>query len=71
LYNAAGARTVYDTKATNAHVGESIEMLSTVRVTSSTAVGFGVGNLFSGAYLQQAHKGATFTYPIIYLSQKF
>jgi hypothetical protein len=71
LYNAAGTRTVDDTKATNAHGGESIEMLSTVSVTRSTTVGFGVGNLFSGAYLQQAHKGATFTYPIIYLFQKF
>jgi len=57
LYNAAGTRTVYDTKATNAHVGETIEMLSTVTVTRSTSVGFGVGTLFSGAYLQEAHKG--------------
>ena len=64
-------RTVYDTKATSAHVGESIEMLSTASVTKSTTLGFGVGTLFSGAYLQQAHKGATFIYPIIDLYQKF
>jgi hypothetical protein len=70
LYNAAGTRTVYDTKATSAHVGESIEMLSTASVTKTTTLGFGVGTLFSGAYLQQAHKGATFFYPIIYLYQK-
>ena len=70
LYNAAGTRTVYDTKAASAHVGESIEMLSTVSVTKSTTLGFGVGTLFSGAYLQEAHKGATFFYPIIYLYQK-
>ena len=71
LYNAAGTRTVYDTKATSAHVGESIEMLSTASVTKSTTLGFGVGTLFSGAYLQQAHKGATFIYPFISLFQKF
>ena len=71
LYNAAGTRTVYDTKATSAHVGESIEMLSTVAVAKNTTVGFGVGTLFSGAYLQQAHKGDTFIYPIIYVFQKF
>jgi hypothetical protein len=69
LYNSAGTRTVYDTKATNAHVGETIEMLSTVSVTKSTSVGFGVGTLFSGAYLQEAHKGATFIYPYITLFQ--
>jgi hypothetical protein len=70
LYNSAGTRTVDDTKATSGHVGESLEMLSTVSATKSTTVGFGVGTLFSGPYLQQAHKGATFIYPIIYLYQK-
>jgi hypothetical protein len=71
LYNSTGTRTVYDTKATNAHVGETVEMLSTVSMTKSTSVGFGVGTLFSGAYLQEAHKGATFIYPYITLLQKF
>jgi hypothetical protein len=70
LYNAAGTRTVLDTGATSGYVGESIELLSTVSATKSTTLGFGVGTLFSGTYLQQAHKGATFIYPIIYLYQK-
>jgi hypothetical protein len=71
LYNSAGTRTVDDTKATSGHVGESLEMLSTVTLTRTTSVGFGVGSLFSGAYLQQAHKGATFIYPYMTLFQKF
>ncbi len=71
LYNCAGTRTVYDTKANNAHVGETVEMLATASVTRSTSLGLGVGTLFSGAYLQEAHKGATFIYPFVTLFQRF
>jgi len=71
LYSAAGTRTVFDSKATSAHVGEGFEMQSTLAVTKKTTVGFGVGNLFPGAYLEQAHKTSGFIYPVVYLYQKF
>lgn len=71
LYNAAGTRTVFNPKATSAHVGESVEMMATATLTKKTTVGFGVGTLFPGEYLKQSGKDAPFTYPYIYLAQTF
>ncbi|MFN7995716.1 MAG: alginate export family protein [Bryobacteraceae bacterium] len=71
LYNAPGVRTVYNPNATSAHVGETVEMLSTVTVTRTTSISFGVGTLFPGSYLRQSHKGDAFIYPLICLTQKF
>jgi hypothetical protein len=71
LYNASGARTVFNTKATSAHVGQGIEMQGAFSLSKNTLLGFGLGNLFAGAYLEQSHKTSGFIYPLVYLSQKF
>jgi hypothetical protein len=71
LYNASGIITVKNTKATSAHVGESIEMMATAALSKRTTVGFGVGTLFPGEYLKQSNKDQAFIYPYIYLAQTF
>ncbi len=71
LYNAYGTRTVFNTKATSAHVGESVEMMATALVTKSTTIGFGVGTLFPGEYLKQSGKDQAFIYPYLSLAQTF
>src|SRR5579884_1826387 len=71
LYNASGTRTVLNSKATSAHVGQGIEVQGTLALAKNTLLGFGVGNLFPGAYLEQSDKTSGFVYPLVYLSQKF
>lgn len=71
LYNAYGTRTVLNTKATSAHVGESVEMMATAALTKSTTVGFGVGTLFPGEYLKQSAKDQAFIYPYLSVAQRF
>ena len=71
LYNSLGAVTVKNTKATSAHVGESVEMMATATVTRTTAIGFGVGTLFPGEYLKQAKKDQAYIYPYISFLKTF
>jgi len=72
MYNASGSIIVAaNAKATSAHIGESVETMSTLSVTKTTAIGFGVGNMFPGEYLREAHKTNGFIYPYISLYQKF
>ena len=71
LYNSVGSSIVKNPKATNAHVGESVEMMATVSVTKTTTFGFGVGTLFPGEYLKQSQKDQAFVYPYMYFAQKF
>lgn len=71
LYNGYGNVTVRNSKATSAHVGESIEMMTTASLTKTTTFGFGVGTLFPGEYLKQSGKDQAFIYPYIYFAQKF
>jgi len=71
LYNAYGTRTVFNPKATSAHVGESIEMMATASLTKRTTIGFGVGTLFPGEYLKQSQKDQAFIYPYLSLAQTF
>ncbi len=71
LYNPFGTRTVFNPKATSAHVGESVEMMATAKLTKTTTFGFGVGTLFPGEYLKQSEKDQAFIYPYIYMTQRF
>lgn len=71
LYSGLGTRTVFNPKATSAHVGESIEMMATAALSKHTTAGFGVGTLFPGEYLKQSNKDQAFIYPYLYLTQTF
>ncbi len=71
LYNAFGTRTVFNPKATSAHVGEAVEMMATAALAKHTTVGLGVGTLFPGEYLKQSNKGQAFIYPYVYWAQTF
>jgi len=71
LYNAFGTRTVFNPKATSAHVGEAVEMMATAALAKHTTIGFGVGTLFPGEYLKQSNKDQAFIYPYIYWAQTF
>jgi hypothetical protein len=71
LYNSAGTRTVFNPKATSAHVGESIEMMATATLSRHSTFGLGVGTLFPGEYLKQSNKDQAFIYPYIYWNQSF
>lgn len=71
LYNAAGTRTVFNAKATSAHVGESVEMMATVTPNKDTTFGLGIGTLFPGEYLKQSNKDQAFIYPYVFFTQKF
>lgn len=71
LYNSSGTRTVFNSKATSSHVGESIEAQAVWSISKDLNVGVGVANLFAGEYLQQSKKTSGFLYPFLYVSRKF
>jgi hypothetical protein len=71
LYNAFGTRTVFNPKATSAHVGEAVEMMATAALAKHTTIGFGVGTLFPGEYLKESNKDQAFIYPYLFWAQTF
>ena len=71
LYNSGGTRTVFNTKASNSHVGEEIDAQAIVTLSKTTTLAVGVGSVFPGAYLEQSGKTSGFLYPFVWLSRKF
>lgn len=63
LYNGFGTRTVFNVKATSAHVGEGIETQLIFAISRKMTWGVGVGNLSPGAYLKQSGKNSGYVYP--------
>jgi hypothetical protein len=64
-YNGSGVRTVFNAKATSAHVGEGVDALATVALFKKTTMGVGVGNVAPGSYLKQSGKTTGFVYPYL------
>ncbi|HTS60606.1 MAG TPA: alginate export family protein [Candidatus Acidoferrales bacterium] len=71
LYNALGVRTVFNPKATSAHVGFGPDTQVSFAVRPATSIGVGVGTLFPGEYLRQSGKNTGFFYPYAFVSRKF
>ena len=70
LYNASGAKTVTNAKATSAHVGEGVDAQFAYSFDAKTSVGVGVGNLAPGSYLAQSKKTTGFIYPYLYVLRR-
>lgn len=69
LYNSSGTRTVFNTKATSAHVGEGVDAQAILSINKKTLLGFGIGNIAPGSYLKQSGKTSGFVYPCLYLTR--
>ncbi len=65
LYNAFGTRTVLNAKATSAHVGAGVDLMTNFTITPKTFLGIGVGTLSPGAYLKQSGKTTGFVLPYL------
>jgi len=70
LYNASGSRTVWNPKATNAHVGFGPDVQITMAIWKGTSLGVGLGTLFPGEYLRQSGKTTGFLYPSVSVTRK-
>ena len=70
LYNASGAKTVTNAKATSTHVGEGLDTQLVYSFNTKTSVGAGVGNLAPRSYLAQSKKTTGFIYPYLYLLRR-
>lgn len=71
LYDASGAKSVFNPKATSTHVGVELDSYGVYQITKTTLVGAGVGHLWPGAYLIQSTKGASYTFPYLMASKTF
>jgi len=67
LYNSGGTRTVFNSAATSAHVGEGVDTQFLFALNKKTTIGTGVANLSPGSYLVQSHKTSGFVYPFLYV----
>jgi hypothetical protein len=70
LYDASGAKSVFNPKATSTHVGVELDSYAVYQVTKTASLGAGVGHLFAGAYLTQSGKGS-YTFPYLMVTKKF
>jgi hypothetical protein len=70
LYNSSGVKTVTNTKALSAHVGEGLDTQLVYSFNPKTSMGIGVGNLAPGSYLAQSNKNTGFIYPYLYLLRR-
>jgi hypothetical protein len=70
LYDASGAKSVSNPKATSAHVGVELDTYAAYQITKTASIGGGVGHLFPGAYLLQSGKGG-YTFPYLMVTKKF
>ena len=70
LYDATGAKCVFNPAATSTHVGVELDSYAVYQVTRTASIGAGVGHLFAGAYLTQSGKGS-YTYPYVMVAKKF
>lgn len=70
LYDASGAKSVSNPKATSAHVGEELDSYALYQLNRTMSIGAGVGHLFPGAYLIQSGKGG-YTFPYLMVTKTF
>ncbi|HVP47086.1 MAG TPA: alginate export family protein [Bryobacteraceae bacterium] len=70
LYDASGAKSVSNPKATSTHVGVELDSYAAFQLTNTASIGGGIGHLFPGAYLLQSGKGG-YTFPYLMVTKKF
>jgi hypothetical protein len=71
LYDASGAQSVFNSKATSTHVGVELDSYAVYQLTKTASIGGGVGHLFPGAYLIQSAKGGSYTFPYLMVNKTF
>ncbi|MBZ5590880.1 MAG: alginate export family protein [Acidobacteriia bacterium] len=71
MYDASGAKSVFNSKATSAHVGLELDSYAVYQLTKTANIGGGVGHLFPGAYLIQSTKGGSYTFPYLMVTKTF
>jgi hypothetical protein len=71
LYDSSGAKSVFNSKATSAHVGIELDSYAIYQLTKTASIGAGVGHLFPGAYLIQSTQGGSYTFPYLTVTKTF
>jgi hypothetical protein len=65
MYDAGGAKTVLNARATSRHVGRELDCYMVYEVTKDFTLEGGFGYLRPGAYLQQSGRHAAYLYPYL------
>jgi hypothetical protein len=71
LYNSSGTRIFLDRKATSGHVGEGLDAQLVYLWKGGVTTGFGIGSVFSGAYLQEVGQKGDYLDPYFMWSKRF
>jgi hypothetical protein len=71
LYNTSGGSIVRNTAGTaGTHIGEEADLYTWYEINRHVNLGFGIGHIFPGQYLNLMEKGPNFTYPYFALNFK-
>jgi hypothetical protein len=72
VYSASGAASVAaNPSATSTHLGTELDLIATFKQNAHIAYGFGLGYLFTGAFLKESTPGKSFYYPFAYVTYVF
>lgn len=71
LYDASGAKSIFNPNATSTHVGDELDFYAVYQLTKTASIGGGIGHLFAGAYLLQSTTSGGYTFPYLMVTKKF
>ena len=72
VYSSSGAPSVpANPSATSTHLGTELDLIGTFEQNAHVTYGFGLGYLFTGAFLKQSTPGQSYYYPFAYVTYVF